>query len=86
MLRSTIFVKHTPIFVCRASSLQLMSDNDHDGTQRFVISLYNKANICTGVNQCRRELFSKKSRMVENITPTLDVLRLHIKRAELQSR
>ena len=63
-----------------------MSDNDHDGIQRFVISLYNKANICTGVNQCRRELFSKKSRMVENITPTLDVLRLHIKRAELQSR
>ena len=63
-----------------------MSDNDHDVIERFVISLYNKANICTGFSQCMRELFSKKSRMVENITPTLEVMRLQIKRAELQSR
>ena len=36
--------------------------------------------------QLRRELFSKKSRMVENIPPALDALRLYIKRAQLQSR
>ena len=85
-LRSTIFLKHTPIFACSASSLQLISDNDHNVIERFVISIYNKASICTGVNQCGRDLFLKESRMVENITPTLDALRLHMKTARLQSR
>ena len=86
IFKITIFLKLKPILVCSASSLQLISDDDHDVTERFIILLYNRASICTGVNQCRRELFSKKSRMVENIPPTLDALRLHIKRAQLQSR
>ena len=66
--------------------MQLISDDDHDAIERFVILLYGRASICTSVNQCRRELFSKKSRMVENIFPTFDTLQLHIKRAKLQSR
>ena len=57
-----------------------------DVIERSVILLYDRASICTGVNQCRRELFSRKSRMVENMPPILDALRLHIKRAQLQSR
>ena len=80
------FVKRTPILVCNTSSLQLISDDDHDITERFVILLYDRASICTGVNQCGRELFSKKITTVENILPTLDVLIRHIKKAQLQSR
>ena len=57
-----------------------------DVIERSVILLYDRASICTVVNQCRRELFSRKSRMVENMPPILDALRLHIKRAQLQSR
>ena len=57
-----------------------------DVIERSVILLYDRASICTGVNQSRRELFSRKSRMVENMPPILDALRLHIKRAQLQSR
>ena len=82
----TIFVKLTPILVCSASSLQLISEDDHDISERFVTLLYDRASICTGVNQLRSELFSKKNRIVENIPPALDALHLHIKRAQLQSR
>ena len=85
-LKSTIFLNLTPILVCNASSLQLIDDDDHDVIERFVILLHGSTRICAGVNQCRGGLFSMKSRMVENVPPTFDTQRFHIKRAQLQSR
>ena len=84
-LRSTIFLKLKPILGCSTSSSQLISDDDHNLIERFIILLY-RASICSGVNQLRHELFSKKSRMVKNIPPTLHALPPHIKRAKLQHR
>ena len=41
---------------------------------------------CDGVNACRRMLYTKKNRAIENIPPTADALLQHTKRAALQAR
>ena len=60
-LRSTIFVKRTPVLVCSTSSLQFLSDVDHDISEQFVTLLYYTASICTGVNQCSVSYFQRKA-------------------------
>ena len=53
--------------------------------ERFTVILYDKNCSEQNVNAARRELFSKKSKSLENIPPTKDALLQHIKRASLQA-
>lgn len=84
--RNVINIISLLLIVHRAASTHTISDEDLEVIQRFVILLYDRTSACVDVNQSRRELFTKKNRTVENIPPTLDALRLHIKRASLQSK
>ena len=52
--------------------------------ERFSILLYNKTSSLTSVNEARQELFSKKSRIVDSISPTRTALVNHAKRAVFQ--
>ena len=47
--------------------------------------MYNKTTEISNVNDCRRILFMKKSKTVENILPTRNALIEHIKRAVYQA-
>lgn len=53
--------------------------------ERFVVLLYDRTSMCTDVNECRKNLFSKKGKLPEGIPPTLDALALHLKRAVYQA-
>ena len=53
--------------------------------ERFVVLLYDRTNLCSNVNQARKDLFARKGRSLEGIPPTLDVLTQHIKRAVYQA-
>lgn len=48
--------------------------------------MYDVTSETETVNECRRILFTQKNRNVENIPPTEEALRQHLKRAMLQSR
>lgn len=53
--------------------------------ERFVVLMYDKTSESDAVNVCRKELFARKNRSIENIPPTKNALELHIKRAIYQS-
>ena len=62
----------------------VLSDQDLMVIERFVILMYDLTSPLEEVNDCRRELFTKKAKVVENIPPTKDALIQHAKRAMLQ--
>ena len=62
-----------------------LSEEDLLIIERFVILLYDSTSPLEDVNLCRRELFTKKAKPVENIPPTKDALVQHAKRAMLQN-
>lgn len=52
--------------------------------ERFVALLYDKSSTVTTINQCRKELFTKKGRAPDALPPTQDALQQHSMRAALQ--
>ena len=69
----------------RLSSLIDMSETDKLVVERFVCVMYDRGSTFTNANDCRRYLFTKMSRSIENCPPTSNVLENHVKRAQLQS-
>jgi len=53
--------------------------------QRYIVLLYDRSSDTDEVNICRRLLYTKKNRSIENIPPTSDTLLQHTKRATLQA-
>ena len=47
--------------------------------------MYDRGTKYSNVNECRKYLFTKMSRSIENCPPTSNVLEQHIKRVQLQS-
>ena len=54
--------------------------------ERFVILMYDRASDVLEINKARKELFTKKSRSLENVPPTQAALKEHRKRASLQGQ
>ena len=69
--------------------LMLMPDKVDDVSmaviERFVVLLYDKMSTMVEVNLARKDLFSKKSRSLENIPPTRAALEQHTMRAVFQA-
>jgi len=65
------------------------SDVIHQNTmkliERYVVLMYDHTSTCAGVNECRRILYTRKNRAIENIPPTANALLQHSKRASLQA-
>jgi len=53
--------------------------------ERYVVLMYDRTSTSTAVNDCRRILYTRKNRAIENIPPTSDALLQHCKRAALQA-
>ena len=70
-------------------ALQLMQTDMNESTmatvERFVVLLYNRTSDIMNVNESRKYLFTQKGRSLENLPPTLEVLKQHTKRAIYQS-
>ena len=53
--------------------------------ERFVILMYDKTNENVKVNDARKDLFTKKRRVIDNIPPTENALIQHTKRSVYQA-
>jgi len=53
--------------------------------ERFVVLMYDRTSDTMEVNEARKQLFTQKSRTLENIPPTQAALRQHIMRATYQA-
>ena len=62
-----------------------LSDQLPSDLERFVCLMYDRTSSTSSVNECRRILFTKRNRDIQNIPPTLDALTQHTKRAALQA-
>lgn len=62
-----------------------LSETAFSQIERFVILLYDRTSDITEVDEARKVLFTRKSRSLENIPPTRDALKQHLKRASYQS-
>ena len=61
------------------------TEDDMRVLELFVVFMYDQTCPDFTVNGCRKYLFTKLGRLIENCPPTLDALTQHIKRAILQS-
>ena len=64
----------------------VLSDNSISAIVRFICLMYDKTTYISNVNDCRRMLFTKKSKTVDNIPPNRNTLIRHVKRAVYQAR
>lgn len=55
------------------------SDMAMETLERFVVLLYDRTSDIMNVNDSRKYLFTQKSRSLENLPPTQEVLKQHIK-------
>ena len=52
--------------------------------ERFVVLLYDRTSDLLQVNDARKQLFTQKSRSLENIPLTYSALKEHVKRASIK--
>ena len=81
-----VFPELTPVLRSLKSSPANIADDSMDVIERFVVLLYDRTSSLTKVNEARQELFSKKSRNLDNISPTRAALVQHNKRSSCVSR
>ena len=72
-------------FLLRLTEKDTINEDEYLVIERFIILMYDITSSTTNINECQRELFTKKGKAVVCIPPTKDALRQHIKRAMLQS-
>ena len=65
--------------------MEEVSDSLLSMLERFVVLLYDKTSEEVSVNDIRKQLFTQKSRSLENIPPTKASLVQHIKCASYQA-
>ena len=73
-----------PTFLTLSMTNTVVS-NCMSNIERFVVLMYDRSSTCVSVNDCRRILYTRKNRAIENIPPTSDALLQHVKRASLQA-
>lgn len=64
---------------------QELSELSLSQLERFVVLIYDRTSACLDVNEARKQLFTQRSRLLENIPPTQAALRQHIRRAMHQA-
>lgn len=68
--------------ICESGNLT----EDEETIEGFVVLLYDRTSGKIDVNECRRELFTKKQKLIDDIPPTKDALHQHVLRSFLQTR
>ncbi|KAG7159537.1 hypothetical protein Hamer_G004177 [Homarus americanus] len=79
------FPEVTTAFLSLASTPSELPDGVLSTLERFIVLLYDRTSTCCDVNVLRKKLFSRKSRSLEDLSPTRAALEQHIKRAAYQA-
>ena len=76
----------TEVFLALSNPVDgVLSDNTTSAIERFICLMYDKTTYISNVNDCRRMLFTKKSKTVDNIPPSRNALIQHVKRTVYQA-
>ena len=75
----------TESFLSLVDQPETISDACMEEIERFVVVLYDRTNALNKVNDARQQLFTKRSRTLENIPPTKAALMNHVMRATFQA-
>ena len=70
----------------KLSTTTTIPDDVMEKIERFVVLMYDGTSACANVNECRRILYTRRNRAIENIPPTGNALQQHCKRAALQAK
>ncbi|KAJ8051169.1 Histidine--tRNA ligase, cytoplasmic [Holothuria leucospilota] len=62
-----------------------VATDDMDNIERFFVVLYRRTSSLKKVNEARKQLLTQGNRHLENIPPTKEALRQHVKRAVFQA-
>ena len=81
----SVFPAVTDVLADLSSVPESIPDDSMPLIERFVVLLYSRTSTALTMNEARQELFSKKSRAIENIPPTQAALLQHTKRAAYQA-
>ena len=79
-----MFPELTPVLRALAASTEDISYEHMAVIEKFAILLYDRTSSLRNINEARQELFSKKSRTLDNIPFTRAALVNHAKRAVFQ--
>ena len=74
-----------PVFCRLSKAPTLVSTEDMDEVERFVVLLYQRTSSLRKVNEARKRLFAVGNRNIENVPPTVHALEQHVKRAVYQA-
>ncbi|KAG5900219.1 hypothetical protein JTB14_008101 [Gonioctena quinquepunctata] len=66
------------------ASAVIVTEEDFIQIQLFTVLMYDDNSQTETLNECRRVLYTQKNRSVENIPPTAEALRQHLRQAMLQ--
>ncbi|KAK3924125.1 putative ABC transporter ATP-binding protein YwjA [Frankliniella fusca] len=80
---------HYAYLVCLDAFVALSNGNLKEAfpvLQNFVIKLYSPSRMYENLVACRRALFTKYSRQIDDLPPTIDSLLQHTRRAALQAQ
>ena len=53
--------------------------------EKLVVLLHDRTSTYTSINECKKNLFSRKGRLTEELPLTLDAFKLHVNRAVYQA-
>ena len=73
------------IFARLSNAPSMISSNDMEAIERYVVLLYQRTSTLSRVNDARKQLFAFGNRKIENISPTFCALEQHVKRAVYQA-
>ena len=69
--------------LCNVSSE--VDESTLSALERYIVILYDRTSDCVNLNAARKQLFTKKSRTLDNLPPTSDAFLMHVKRAVYQA-
>ena len=81
-----IYPEATEVFLALSNPVDcVLSENSISAIERFICLMYDKTTSISNVNDCRRMLFTKKSKTVNSIPPTKNALIQHVQRSAHQA-
>ena len=70
----------TPVFASLASAPSQVTPGDMEHIERYTVILYQRTSPLSHVNEARKQMFAAGNRRIENIPPTQEALKQHVKR------
>jgi hypothetical protein len=80
-----MFPENSSVFTKLSTYPISLLDEDHRMIERFIILMYDRSTSAADIDSVRLDIFARKKRLCDAITPTQAALKQHTKRATYQA-